>query len=357
MQTLIVASTSPYAGKTGIVLALLAMASERRRAVGYFKPYGTMPTVVDGVQTDADAAYIAAYASVSAPLQAICPVVESRALVEDVLAGDRADRSDDVSSAFAEVAKGADLVIVEGPGSLSQGRTLGIHLCALAERLDASVLLVDRPVRIDLPDSILWARDCLGERLAGVVFNAVHESLHDFIVQRVTGHLEREGVRVWGTLPRDPMLSSVSVAEVVDALGATVLSADDKLDRRVESFMVGAMGQDKALRFFRRREHKAVITGGDRSDVQLAALETDTRCIILTGNLPPSSLVLSRAEELGVPMVLVPMDTLTAVEKMEALLGRVRLHDPGKAARIREMLAENVDVDALLASIAEDKRA
>ena len=120
------------------------------------------------------------------------------------------------------------------------------------------------------------------------------------------------------------------MAEIVDALGGTVLSAEDHLDDRVETFMVGAMGQDKALRFFRRKARKAVITGGDRADVQLAALETNTSALVLTGNFPPSSIVLARAEELGVPMVLVDMDTLTAVEHMEQLLGRVRLHEPGE---------------------------
>lgn len=351
MMTLIVASTSPYAGKSGIALALLSTLADKGVAVGYFKPYGTMPIVVDGVQTDADAAYIAGFATAPAPLSSVCPIVESRALVEDVLSGTVSDRTGAVATAFTQASQHADIMIVEGPSSLSQGRALGLNLCSLAGQLDAKVLLVDRPERVDLPDHVLWAQDCLGERLTGVVFNAVHESVRDFVAGGVTDYLEACSVRVLGAIPRDPMLSSASVSEIVDALGGTVLSADEHLEGRVESFMVGAMGQDKALRFFRRRQHKAVITGGDRADVQLAALETDTRCIILTGNLPPSSLVLSRAEELGVPMILVGMDTLTAVEKMETLLGRVRLHDPGKAARIREMFAEAVDVDELFATV------
>ncbi len=354
MKTLIVASTQPYAGKSGIALALVTLLAEQGHAVGYFKPYGTMPITVEGVQTDADAAYIAAAATAPAPLAAVCPIVESRALVEDVLSGAISDRTGAVASAFTQVSERADVVIVEGPSSLSQGRSLGLNLCALAEQLDARVLLVDRPERVDLPDRVLWAQDCLGKRLVGVVFNAVHESILDVVTGGVTDYLRSRSVTVLGTIPRDPMLSSASVAEIVEALGGTVLSADEHLDGRVESFMVGAMGQDKALRFFRRRQHKAVITGGDRADVQLAALETDTRCIILTGNLPPASLVLSRAEELGVPMILVGMDTLTAVEKMETLLGRVRLHDPGKAARIREMFAEAVDVEPLLLALLDD---
>jgi hypothetical protein len=163
--------------------------------------------------------------------------------------------------------------------------------------------------------------------------------------------INKRGIPVFGILPYEPVLSSVTVTEIVEALDGTVLSAEEHLDVAVESFMVGAMGQEKALRFFRRRARKAVITGGDRADVQLAALETNTRCIILTGNMPPSSLVVARAEELGVPMVLVDSDTLTAVERMESLMGRTRLHDDSKVALMKEMFGEAVDCDALLRAI------
>ena len=37
--------------------------------------------------------------------------------------------------------------------------------------------------------------------------------------------------------------------------------------------LVGAMSVESALSYFRRKPNKAVITGGDRADIQLAALE------------------------------------------------------------------------------------
>ena len=58
----------------------------------------------------------------------------------------------------------------------------------------------------------------------------------------------------------------------------------------------------------------------------------------------------ARAEELGVPMVLVETDTLTAVERMDALIGRMRLHDAAKAARIRALFERDVDVPRLLSA-------
>ena len=97
-----------------------------------------------------------------------------------------------------------------------------------------------------------------------------------------------------------------------------MLCAGDKLDQLAEHFSIGAMNVDAALRFFRRVPNKAVITGGDRADIQLAALQTSTRCLILTGDLYPNERILTRAEEMGVPVVLVSQDTSTVAANLRA---------------------------------------
>lgn len=351
MKTVIVASTRPFSGKSGICMALIQELVARGESVGYFKPFGTMPVTVDGVLTDADAAHINSTLPSPRPVSDVCPVVRTRSMVENVTEGRAGDIPGKVRAAFDRCAADASIMVVEGPSDVFEGRSVHLSSCQLADLLDGRVLVVAKPVREDLPDGILGALDCLGGRLGGVLFNWVHESHVNFVRDHLSPFLASCGVRVFGVLPADPLLSSVTVAEIADELGATVLSADDHVGEHVETFMVGAMGQDKALRFFRRKARKAVITGGDRSDVQLAALETSTRCIVLTGNLPPSPLVLSRAEDLGVPMLLVDMDTLTAVERMERLMGRARLHDPRKAARIRQMLTAETRFDEMLAQL------
>jgi BioD-like phosphotransacetylase family protein len=348
MNAILVSSTMPYSGKSGVCIALIKEMEARGRDVGYFKPYGTMPALEDGAETDQDAAYVNLLLSRPGPASAVCPVVRTRSFVEDVLAGRVADLGGRVREAYALASAGREVVVVEGPSDISQGMAVGLSLCDLGEMLDARILLVEKFAGLALPDALLHARDCLGGRLGGAVYNHVRESDRPAVLEHAGPFLERAGVPFFGSIPADPMLSSVTVAEIVEALGGTVLSAEEHLAKNVESFMVGAMGQEKALRFFRRKANKAVITGGDRADVQLAALETSTSLLILTGNLPPSSLVLARADELEVPMLMVDMDTLTAVEHMEALMGRVRLHGPGKADRMREIFAEGVRVDDLL---------
>jgi BioD-like phosphotransacetylase family protein len=123
------------------------------------------------------------------------------------------------------------------------------------------------------------------------------------------------------------------------------------MDELVEHLMVGAMRVDSALTYFRRKPNKAVITGGDRPDIQLAALETSTKCLILTGNLHPSPIILGRAEEVGVPMILVRQDTLSAVEVIERFFGKTRFHQEKKVMRFEEMLEDRFDFERLYAAL------
>ncbi|MGV8083563.1 MAG: DRTGG domain-containing protein [Coriobacteriia bacterium] len=350
MRTILVASTKPYIGKSGIAVALTGMLADRGLDVGYFKPYGTMPVIIDDVSrlvSDEDALYVNRLLRHPCDPAEVCPVVRTQSLIDQVLSGTVSDCVERVRIAFERCSRGRDVMVIEGPREPTQGASVGLSLFTMIELFEGPVLLLDRPRPTDLPDdAVCLARD-LGARLGGLLLNGIDESRMTVVREKVVPFFEARGIPVLGVLPFDPELGSVTVGEIAEALGAVVLTARDHLDDTVEGFMVGAMGQEKALRYFRRLANKAVITGGDRADVQLAALVTSTRCIVLTGGMAPDPFVQARAEELQVPMLMVDFDTLTAVECIETLLGRVHLHDAVKAQRIREMLEREADVTSL----------
>jgi BioD-like phosphotransacetylase family protein len=92
----------------------------------------------------------------------------------------------------------------------------------------------------------------------------------------------------------------------------------------------------------------AVVTGADRTDIQLAALEASTQCLILTGAGEPLPQLISRAEELEVPLLKVEHDTLTTVEVIESAFGHVRLHESVKATYAFRLVEEHCDFEPLL---------
>ncbi len=191
----------------------------------------------------------------------------------------------------------------------------------------------------------------LGDRLLGVLINDVPINQLETVSASMVPFLEKRGISVFGVLPSSDLLRSVSVAELVHQLKAEVLCRPDRLDLMVESLTIGAMNVNSALKYFRARRNMAVVTGGDRTDLQLAALETSTQCLILTGHIPPTKEILSRAEDLEIPILSVDLDTLSTVEIVDRAFGQVRLHEPIKFQCICQMIEDYFDSDRFLGSL------
>jgi len=181
-----------------------------------------------------------------------------------------------------------------------------------------------------------------------VLISDIPEDRFEEVKTTVQPYLEERGIPVFGLLPRSALLRSVSVGELVSQLKAEVLCRADRLDLMVESLSIGAMNVNSALKYFRKGRNMAVVTGGDRTDIQLAALETSTQCLILTGQMPPSPAILSRAEDLEIPILSVDLDTLTTVEIVDRAFGKVRVKEPVKVEYICNSMAENFDAARLM---------
>ncbi len=345
-------SNKPYSGKSSMCVGLGKKFISDGLKVGYMKPIGTLPIRAGGICTDEDAQYISGILNVKDDLENISPIVMTQHYIRQGLREERfgEDFLDTIHESFSKVSKNKDIVILEGARSVEDGYFMGVSSREICAKLEAKTILVMRYCS-EIVDQVLYAKEFLGDCFGGVIINWVPRSQLDFLTELILPFLKKRSVEIFGYIPSNKILSSVSVKEMARHLEGQIICAEDKVDELVESFMVGAMGQEQALKFFRRKTNKAVITGGDRADVQLAALETHTKALILTGNFQPSSVVLGRAEELGIPMILVNYDTLTAVEKVEEIIGHVRFHEIKKIDKIVEVINECIDTEALLKKV------
>ncbi|MBI4318402.1 MAG: phosphotransacetylase family protein [Chloroflexi bacterium] len=347
MATLYVISLEPYAGKTALCLGLGLELKARGLSIGYMKPLGTLPTEVGGQLTDEDVVFVLRTLGVDEPYNLACPVLLTPDVLEEPIRGTVVDRSDVVSNAFAHLSKGNEVLVMEGGAKLSDGYSLGIPQSHLAQITNASVLVVVKYAPGLAMDDILMARASMGERLVGVIVNSTPPESVPFVKERFPAFLQRYGMQLFGVMPMDKLLMAITVRDLARLLDGEILCAGDKLDDLVENFSIGAMNVDTALKYFLRTPNKAVITGGDRADIQLAALQTSTKCIILTGNLYPDAIILGRAAELGVPTILVRYDTMTTVGSVERALGHIRLSSQRQIDRLLEMIRAEIDLSAL----------
>ncbi len=346
---LYIASTSSFAGKTLLALALGKIWGEQGVRVGYVKPLGKIPVTEGGMLVDEDASFLARELGLEGPPEAACPVVITQDLVMAAYRGQDLRLRGRISAAVHDAEARAEILLVGGTSNLRDGVFLGLSPVELIVNYDCRVLLVDRFEGEKSMDQVLWAAGILGPRLLGVVFNRVAEVQASFVRRTVAPFLSASGIRFLGAVPLDPLLDSVSVGALAASLSATVVSGGEGVrGAMVERFCVGAMDVEHALRVFRGVPRKAVVTGGNRTDIQLAALETDTVCLLLTGGVAPNEIILARAREKGVAILTVPEDTMTAVDRFERLLGRLRIREPEKARRGVELVRGAVATGVLL---------
>jgi hypothetical protein len=243
----------------------------------------------------------------------------------------------------------SEVLLVGGTANLRDGIFLGLSPLEFIVNYDCRVVLLDRFEGEKSMDQVLSAADALGPRFLGVVFNHVQPAQEKFVRETVIPFFGARGMRVLGAVPSDPVLGSVSVRALADSLSASVVcGGEDGGKAMIERFCVGAMDVEHALRVFRGISRKAVVTGGYRTDIQLAALETDTVCLVLTGGVAPNDLILARAREKGVALLTVSEDTMATVDRFESLLGRLRIREPEKIRRGIDLVRASVDTAGLL---------
>jgi BioD-like phosphotransacetylase family protein len=252
-----------------------------------------------------------------------------------------------ITRSFQRLSVNKDIMLVGGYGSIYTGSIIGVEGLKVIKRLKSKVVIVVKYEGEWIVDYILQARKSLGDKFIGVILNKVALEFMQSVTDYIIPFLKRKDIDVLGILPHDSVVGSVTVEELNEMLGGKLLCGHHRLNSLIEHFLIGAMQVDKAIEYFKRTRNYAVIAGGDRSDIQLSAIESGALCLILTGDLYPSEIIISRAEEKEIPILVVREDTFTVAKKLEKLSIRIRLRDKTKVDRGINLVTENVDFSLL----------
>lgn len=348
-KTLYITSVVTFSGKTSLCLGLGLRMQTDGMKVGYLKPVGTQPFMVGDHLADEDANFVRQVLRLDRPAWELSPMLVTDQLLEDLMTGkDQKDFRIDLEGIVEQAKANTDVLLLEGGTSMRDGYVVGLNTVDVVKRLKVPVLSVTRWRSLrSVMDDILAARARLGDNLMGAVINAVPDDVHELVVDKLMPYMEKQGIHIYGALPYQQSLIAVTIGEIIELLDAQVLTGAHLHAKLVENLTVGAMTVESALPRFRRQVNKAVVTGGDRADIQAAALETSTTVLVLTGNLQPSPAILKMAEERGVAVLLARQNTIDAVEAIEKIFGRTRLGQAEKLNRFQTMISNNLDYDRL----------
>ena len=331
MRSLYLGSVVEKSGKSMVTLGL---AKNFQGKVGFFKPFKEHLMREGDRVIDQDAYLMRQVLGMEPPEEVLCP------FTYDIF---RPVRMDEIKAAFKKASCDCDLMLIEGTREVTTGYLNDVSGLAIADATGSDLVLISTPEPAAL-DKIAMLCKLVGNykiNFKGVILNKTDDL-------SVANFLESKGIKVLGCVPHIPEMTYFTVKEVAEALSADVVVGEGNVwTAWWKACYIGAMTMETALKYMRRHRRKAIITGGDRSDIQLAALSTDTSCLILTGGLYPANQVVSKAYEKGIPILVTRYDTLAASEMVEHLIARIEPEDIEKVRLVEKAVMDNVDLEAV----------
>jgi len=295
------------------------------KKVGYLKL--SLASEADAQKESADAVFMKEALSLQEPVDTIFV-----AAGKDELPGRAMQALDRISA-------GKDVVIVEG---VNDGDSASV-----AERLNAKVLVV-----ADYAAGVGVAPEVSGmSGLLGLVLNKVPLKKAEKVSTEMSAALKSVGVSLLGVIPEDRLLMAQTVAELSEAVNGRILSSEDQSGELVENVMLGAMTVDHGPYYYGRKNNKAVVVRGGRPDMQMAALQTSTACIVLDKDAEPVNEVSSEAEKKGIPVISAGGSVQELANSIEASFSSAKFNQLKKLPRLSGILNKSLNFTEMYKSV------
>ncbi len=320
MISVYITSPSRGDGKTMVIAGLGRYFIGKNKKTGYFKP------VVGDTDTsrknDTDALFMKNLFNLDEPVETISPVFS-----------DGNKLKNGIKEAYTKSSQSKDVMIIEGNSDHdSKG---------LIEALNARVIVV-----AGYSGEVVQKLNSInqfGERLAGVILNKIPGNRMEHVKNDLSVQIENSGISVFGTLPEDRSLYAITTGQLARYVRGDILNNMEKSAELVENLMVGAMVVDSGPSYFGRKINKAALIRSERPDMQMAALETPTRCLVLAGSTSPKPVVRERAAEKNVPIIQTGDDINTVINNIEEALVNNRFNQENKIPKLVESIEQNFD--------------
>ncbi len=355
-SSIYIGSTSGFSGKNMLGIGLGLILQKEGYKVGYMKPVGTLPKLYEdeNIMGDEDAFFVQEALGLKEDLELVTPILITHDLRMQIFSEGCPNMLGKIKSAYEELSKDKDVVLICGSGSfLHSGKVCHIAGKDIVSELNSKVILMDRFFNEFNYDYILSAyEEHLGEKMLGFILNSVPESRMQFVNEMLIPLLEKRGVKHLGTIKEDPVLNSITIGDLSRSLGGKIIAGLNQEKSLIQHFLIGTMQVENFMSYFKKNKDAAIIVGGDRSDLQLVALEGKCPCLILTGNMYPNEIIMTRAEALGVPIIIVREDTFTVAKNMENILANVKIRDEFKFTHGEKLLSSHLDLETIKKSIA-----
>ena len=344
MEKVVIASMRRGAGKTS---AIVGIAGALNRKMAYVKPFGDRMLYRKKRLWDYDSALVSSLFGLKED-----PVDMSIGFDHSKLRYmyDEEGTKQKLLEIIGTIGGDKEVLFIEGGRDLAYGISVHLDTLSLVKYTGSKLFILASGEEDTIIDDLLFLKrhvDLAGVKLAGVIINKV-QHLDEFQSTHLPA-IEKEGIRVVGVIPFQNELTYFSVYSLAERLFAKVITGEGGLKRVVKNIIIGAWSASVFLQnpLF-KKESKLVITGGDRTDMILASLESDTSGIILTNNILPPSNIISKASELNIPLLMVFADTYQTAKQIENLEPLLTKDDAEKVDLLQQLVKKHLNLNEIV---------
>ena len=344
MEKVIIGSMRKSAGKTSAIVGIVGAGKKK---VAYIKPFGDRMLYRKKRLWDYDSSLVTALFGLRED-----PVDLSMGFDHSKLRYmyDQEGTKRKLLETIAHLGSEREILFIEGGRDLTYGMSVHLDTISLARYTGGKLFIVVSGDGDSILDDLLFLKEHVNMaevNLNGVIINKV-QNLEEF-QSTLLPVIQKMGIPVLGVLPYQSELTYFTVSYLADHLFAKVLSGEGGLTRVVKNILIGAWSANVFLQnpLF-KKENKLVITGGDRTDMILASLESDTSGIILTNNILPPSNIISKASERNIPLLMVFSDTYQTAKQIDSLEPLLTNEDSDKVELLKGLIQKRVNLKEMI---------
>lgn len=362
-KSIFIAATRQNDGKTMVSMGLFNAFQKRLGKVAYMKPVGQQYKLVNDKKIDKDAILFKKTYDLPDNLHDMSPVAVPKGFTEQYILDPNLERlQNKIQVGFDQLTADNDFVLIEGTGHAGVGSVFNMSNGDVAKQLKTKVVLVSLGGIGRAIDEIMLNKACFdmcGVEIIGVIINKVRSEKFEKIQEMSKKGLERQGIRVLGTIPFVNMLTKPTVLELYESLGAQILSGEEYLLNSVDKFFIGDMLPHDAINNFTKNtllilpynQEGLVMTAA--SGTIMSDIDFNVSAIIFTGGGMPHKKILEILQYTKIPILFVQEDSFSVATKINNMLVKLRSEEHEKIDKIQELIEQYVDVDQICSIIQE----
>ncbi|MEN6620015.1 MAG: DRTGG domain-containing protein [Smithella sp.] len=340
MDKFVITSMRQSAGKTSLIIGLAKVLNKK---IGYLKPFGARLVYKKKRLWDYDVALLTNIFNFEENPEDMSVGFYHSQLLYSL---DEKTTAEKLRDSVDRISVNKDIIFLEAGKDLFYGTSIYLDAINVARIVEGKLLILVSGDEDTIIDDISFLAKYIRLKnldFLGVVINKVAnlEDFNNIYLPRIL----QMGVPVLGIIPVVPELTYFTAGYLAERMFAKVLAGESGLNRQIRNIVVGSMGTDVAMKSpLFQEQHQVLIASGDRSDLILTSLENNAAAVILSNNIVPSSFILSKAENMGIPLLLVPTNTYETAKQIDKIEPLPTKDDTGKIAIIEKITRDYMDL-------------